>query len=94
MAVKKQVVLPMAWLKDTGMYLRLTFARTMVTQKMLASRKTCIDTDPAAVRGGTVWRRPDAAVISSDQRAGCCWRGRYRLPLAPSRRMTVADVWP
>jgi len=39
-AVKKGVPDPTAWLKLTGMYLRLMLPSTMVMQKMVASRQT------------------------------------------------------
>lgn len=40
MAVKKGVVAPTAWLKLTGMYLSDKLPRTIVRQKMQASRHT------------------------------------------------------
>lgn len=39
MAVKKGVVAPIAWLKLTGMYLSDRFPKTIVRQKMVASRQ-------------------------------------------------------
>ena len=39
MAVKKGVVLPMAWLKLTGKYFKLALPRTMVPQKIIERKK-------------------------------------------------------
>lgn len=40
-AVKKQVVLPIAWLNDTGMYFSDMLPSTMVMQKIMDSSVTC-----------------------------------------------------